>query len=174
MCTKSLQSCLTLCDPMDCRPTDSSVQEILQARILCCVAMPFSRGSSQPRDQTCISYTSCTEGGFFYHWATKEVPKTQATIAKFNKFDYIKLKHFYTAKETVNKMKRQQMDPEKIFANMPSGKGLISNIGGSDCKEFVCNVGDPGLILGSGRSPGEGNGNPLQYSCLENPMGRGA
>ena len=33
---------------------------------------------------------------------------------------------------------------------------------------------DMGLILGSGRSPGEGNGNPLQYSCLENPMGRGA
>ena len=41
-------------------------------------------------------------------------------------------------------------------------------------KEFSCNVGDPGLISGSGRSPGEGNGNPLQYSCLENPMDRGA
>ena len=36
------------------------------------------------------------------------------------------------------------------------------------------NAGDPGLIPGSGRSPGEGNGNPLQYSCLENPMERGA
>ena len=35
-------------------------------------------------------------------------------------------------------------------------------------------VGDPGLILGLGRSPGEGNGNPLQYSCLENPMDKGA
>ena len=46
--------------------------------------------------------------------------------------------------------------------------------GSSDCKGSVCNVGDPGLILGSGRSPGEGNGNPLQYSCLENPMDRGA
>ena len=41
-------------------------------------------------------------------------------------------------------------------------------------KESVCNAGDPGLIPGSGRSPGEGNGNPLQYSCPENPMGRGA
>ena len=38
----------------------------------------------------------------------------------------------------------------------------------------ACNVGDPGLIPGSGRSPGEGNGNPLQYSCLENPMDGGA
>ena len=39
---------------------------------------------------------------------------------------------------------------------------------------FACNVGDLGSIPGSGRSPGEGNGNPLQYSCLENPMDGGA
>ena len=44
---------------------------------------------------------------------------------------------------------------------------------GSDGKESACNAGDLGSILGSGRSPGEGNGNPLQYSCLENPMDRG-
>ena len=43
----------------------------------------------------------------------------------------------------------------------------------SDGKESACNVGNPGLIPGSGRSPGEGNGNPLQYSCLENPRDRG-
>ena len=41
-------------------------------------------------------------------------------------------------------------------------------------KEPACNAGDTGLISGLGRSPGEGNGNPLQYSCLENPMDRGA
>ena len=41
---------------------------------------------------------------------------------------------------------------------------------GSDGKAAVYNVGDPGSIPGSGRSPGEGNCNPLQYSCLENPM----
>ena len=46
--------------------------------------------------------------------------------------------------------------------------------GGSDCKASVYNEGDPGSIPGPGRSPGEGNGNPLQYSCLENPMDRGA
>ena len=46
--------------------------------------------------------------------------------------------------------------------------------GGSDSKESACNAGDPGTIPGSGRSPGEGNGNPLQYSCLENSMDRGA
>ena len=46
--------------------------------------------------------------------------------------------------------------------------------GGSDGKVSAYNAGDPGSIPGSGRSPGEGNGNPLQYSCLENPMGGGA
>ena len=46
--------------------------------------------------------------------------------------------------------------------------------GGSDGKESVCNVGDPGFIPGSGRSLGEGNGYPFQYSCLENSMDRGA
>ena len=46
--------------------------------------------------------------------------------------------------------------------------------GGSDGKESDCNAGDPGSIPGLERSPGEGNGNPLQYSCLENSMDRGA
>ena len=46
--------------------------------------------------------------------------------------------------------------------------------GGSEVKASACNAGDPGSIPGSGRSPGEGNGNPLQYSCLENPMDGGA
>ena len=46
--------------------------------------------------------------------------------------------------------------------------------GSSVGKESACQVGDVGLIPGSGRSPGEGNGNPLQYSCLENPIDRGA
>ena len=46
--------------------------------------------------------------------------------------------------------------------------------GGSDGKESACNAGDPGSIPGSGRSLQEGTGNPLQYSCLGNPMDRGA
>ena len=45
--------------------------------------------------------------------------------------------------------------------------------GGSDGKESACNAGDLGSNPGWGRSPGEGNGSPLQYSCLENPMDRG-
>ena len=46
-------------------------------------------------------------------------------------------------------------------------------LAGSDSKEYTCNAGDLGSISGSGRSPGGGHGNPLQYSCLENPH-RGA
>ena len=46
--------------------------------------------------------------------------------------------------------------------------------GGSDSKQSACNAGDPGSISGLGRSPGEGHDNPLQYSCLENPMDIGA
>ena len=46
--------------------------------------------------------------------------------------------------------------------------------GGSDFNESACNTGDPGSVPGLERSSGEGNGNPLQYSCLENPMDGGA
>ena len=59
---KSLQSCPTLCDPMDCHPPGSSVHGILQTRKLEWVAMPSSRGSSQPRDQTQVSRIT---GSFF-------------------------------------------------------------------------------------------------------------
>ena len=63
------QLCPTVCDPMDCSLPGSSVQGILQARILERVAMPSSRGSSQPRDQSQVSYI---EGGFFTTQATRE------------------------------------------------------------------------------------------------------
>ena len=60
-----LQSCLTLCDPMDCSPPGSFVHGILQARILEWVAMPFSRGSSPPKDGTQVSCVFCITGRFF-------------------------------------------------------------------------------------------------------------
>ena len=63
------QLCPTLCDPMDCSPPGSSVHGILQARILEWVAIPFSRGSSQPRDWT---QPSLIAGRFFTIWATRE------------------------------------------------------------------------------------------------------
>ena len=62
VCVKVVQLCLTLCFPMDCSPLGSSVHGTLQARILGWVAFPFSRGSSQPRDQIRVS---CPAGGCF-------------------------------------------------------------------------------------------------------------
>ena len=76
-----------------------------------------------------------------------------------------------------------------IFTRLARKKGTLINVdslsihsfdflenlsGGPDDKESACHAGDLGPIPGSRRSPGEGNGNPLQYSCLENPMDRGA
>ena len=51
---------------------------------------------------------------------------------------------------------------------------MMSFPGGSDGKESTCNVGDPGSTSGLGRSPGEGHGNPFQYSCLEHSLDRRA
>ena len=65
MHAQSLQSCSTLCEPIDCGPPGSCVHGILQVRILEWVAMPSSRGSSQPRNQTCISRLLALAGGFF-------------------------------------------------------------------------------------------------------------
>ena len=64
------QSCLTLCDPMDCSPSGSSVHGILQARILEWVAIPFSRGCSWYWDW---AWVSCTAGRFFTVWATHQI-----------------------------------------------------------------------------------------------------
>ena len=70
-------SCPTLCVPMDYSPPGSSVHGILQARILEWVAISCSRGSSQPRDQTCVCCISCTAGGFF----TAEPPEIYIHIS---------------------------------------------------------------------------------------------
>ena len=64
MCVRA-QSCLTLCDPMDCNPPGSSVHGILQKRILEWVVMPSSKEFSQPRDHTYISMSPALAGGFF-------------------------------------------------------------------------------------------------------------
>ena len=63
-----LQSCLTLCDPMDCSLSGSSVHGVLQARMLEWIAMPSSRESFPPRDGTPISYVFCIDKQGLYHW----------------------------------------------------------------------------------------------------------
>ena len=73
---------------------------------------------------------------------------------------------------------RVKNNPDAIKGKLieHSGKLLLSNQDfpdGSDSEGSACNVGDPGSIPGSGRSPVKWNSNPLQYSCLENSMNRG-
>ena len=77
------QLCLTLCDSMDCSPPGSSVHEILQERTLEWVAIPFSRGSSQPRDRTQVSYIA----GRFFTTNTTCIKKTNVncTTEKYSK-----------------------------------------------------------------------------------------
>ena len=126
------QLCPTLCDPMDCSPPCSSVHGILQARMLEWVAIRFSRGSSQPRDGTWVSWIM----RFFTIWATREANLLPYALNRGGK-------------------KKSTLD-DSVIKNLPA------------------NTGDVGSIPGPGRHPGEGNGNLLQYSCLENPMDRGA
>ena len=134
------QLCLTLCDPTDCSLPGSSVHAILQARILEWVAIPFSRGSSQPGDWTWIS---CIAGSFFTVWAIRET--------KYKCF--IQLQYWVI---TIHLLQQ------------------LAFPYGSDSKASAYSLGDLGSVPGLGRSPGEGNGNPLQYFCLENSTDRGA
>ena len=66
------------------------------------------------------------------------------------------------------------LEPQSRYKLMKRFSYLWSSPGGPDGRESACIVGDQGSIPGSGRFPGEGNGYPLQYSCLENFLGRGA
>ena len=75
------QSCPTFCNPMDCSPPGSSVHGILQAIILKWVALSFSRGSSQPRDQIQVSHTACR---FFTIWACVRVYTLKAMATHSN------------------------------------------------------------------------------------------
>ena len=74
-----------------------------------------------------------------------------------------------TSENKIAHLLRVYRPPQKMYI-VSFSKGFP---GGSDGKASACNVGDPGSIPGSRRSPGEGNGNPLQYSCLENSMDGG-
>ena len=76
------QPCPSVCNPMDCSPPGYCVHGIFQVRVLKWVAIPFSKGSSQPRDQT---WVFCTAGRFFSIWATREAPTIIITTLKKKK-----------------------------------------------------------------------------------------
>ena len=149
------QSCPTLCNPMGCGLPGSSVHGILQARILEWVAISFSRGSSLSRDRTLDSRIA---GRHFNLTATRVSLNQLSTESVISL--YLMLKDWIFPRHT---FLVGDITPDLLFhAHWFSGEKSASQ------------AGDLGLIPGSGRSPGEGNGNPLQYSCLENLMDRGA
>ena len=157
-CVLVAQLCLTLCDL-----TRLLSPWILQEKILEWVATPFSRGSSWPRGWT---WASCIAGRFFTVWATR-------------------IWHIWVLKALVYLPWRTAASPISSWPSIYSEKmpttlaeiyvliypfPLMSFPGGSDGKESTCNTRDPCLIPGLGRSPGERNGYPVQYSYLKNSM----
>ena len=128
-------------------------------RILEWDAMPSSRGSSQRRDQAQVS---CIAGRRFTLYAKGQIhiPILKCCMAK----PAVPLMSSKSAPCTLyTKIIQSQWQAWMYVMGFP---------GGSDCKESACNERDLDLIHGLGGSPGGGHGNPLQYSCLENPQGQ--
>ena len=147
------------CNPLDCSPPGSSVHGISQARILEWVPISFSRGSSWPRDQTCIS---CIAGGFFTTEPTRKPYKgvnMRENWVRVYRNSALFLQLFH-------KLKIVYL---KICPHNHVGLSLWLS-----SKQSTCNAGNTGLIPVSGRSPGAGYGNPLRYSFLENSTDRRA
>ena len=139
------QSCSTPYDPEDCSLPGSSPHGILQAGILEWVSIFFP----------IISWVAFKCSCF-----RESVTPIQATMLLSEGF-----LPFSRGSSTQNHQSQSLADEIGLL-------GLWDRE--SEVKVSACNAGDPGSILGSGRSLGEGNGNPLQYSCLENPMDRRA
>ena len=169
-----LESCVTLCGPVDCSPPGSSVQGISQARILEWVAISFSRGSSWPGDRI---HVSCMAGEFF----TIE-PLRKPIIWFFSVCFFwsvqLKVCQFCLSFQRTNFWFHLFSLLFSLFLiALFSGYlyyFLLLSLGfpcGSSGKESACNAGDMGSIPGLGWSSGEGKGYPLQYFDLENPMG---
>ena len=98
---------------------------------------------------------------------------SKASILRHSAFFTVQLSHPYmTTGKTIALIRRTFVG--KVMSLLLNMLSRLDFLGGSDSKASVYNVGDLGSIPGSGRSPGEGNDNPLQYYFLENPMDRGA
>ena len=165
------QSCLTLCDLMDCSLPGSSVHGISQATILEWVAICFSRGSSQARDRTQVSWMA---GRFFTIWATREAhgsppkqghpPRTPKTMIQ-PRIAIVGRTRNSDAKDENGK----RISDTKCWEDGCRTDLAISTM---NADNRSCRPGNPGSIPGSERSAGEGNSYPLQYSGLGIPMDR--
>ena len=117
---KSLQACLTLCDPVVCSPPDSSVHGILQTRILEWVVMSSSRGSPQPRDQTLLSYVSCIAKSFF----------TTSAIIQFSNFNFGYLPKKWKTKKNKQKKHKKIHAPHFQYSVIYFSKEVKTTLNG--------------------------------------------
>ena len=199
------QSCLTLCNPVDCTPPDSAVPGISQARILEWVAISSSREK--------YHLPNMEKANAFWGWEENpDVPSLEQSLQDPGKdptfvgsdrhndgrFDgetmAAVVSCFIGGCPAVFTFPACRMWNREVFKNIflfphRREEGLFSSsclnlgqfcegslvnfLGGSDDNESACSVGNTGLSPQWGRSPGEGNGYPFQYSCLENSVDRG-
>ena len=111
---------------------------------------------------------------FFFFFGPKKRYQLKVKEKNF-KSGFLSISSFYMRKQRLRRASPRSNKRLKIQDQVCLTSELTLGFpSGSDGKESACNAGDSGSIPGSGRAPGEGNGNPLQYSCLENPMDRGA
>ena len=137
-----LQSCQTLCNPMDCSLPGSSVHEIPQARILEWVTMPSPKGSSRPRKQTHVSCISCIEANSL---SIEPPGKPDPCCSLSTETPQVQVLLLF-------------MSHVHISICMCDVVGFP---GGADDKESTFSAGDPSSVPGSARSPGGGNGKLL-------------
>ena len=169
---------------MDCSPPGSTVHGILQARILEWVAMPFSRGSSWPRNRTQVS---CIAGSFLTNWAMREALNSGLSFKDACVLvSILGRQHTPSPKEQTYSLLRAEWcsSPQKdVDVIIPSTLGWefiwqqgcwrsnklrwghtgVGFPGSSAGQESTCNAGDPSSIPGWGSAPGEEIGYPLQY-----------
>jgi len=151
------------CSPWDCK--ESEQQKGLKARMLIFLPLPrlqrrwlssFSNAANQQPCTVCCSQQ-----------LLMKVPPTEE--------DGVQTPGEVRWKCQLEETEREPWGRALIHLEKKSSMISLQGFpGGSDSKESACNAGVLGLIPGSGRSPGEGNGNPLQCSCLQNSMDRGA
>ena len=168
-----LVSHVWLCNPVDCSPPGFSVHGIFQARILELAAISYSKGSFQMQGLNlhllCLLHWQMDS----YHCATWEGTYSKIIKAIYDKptaniiLNGDELKAFPLKSET------RQGCPLLLLLFIIVLE-VLGFPGGSEVKASASNAGDLGSIPRSRRSRREGNGNPLQYSCLENPMDGGA
>ena len=121
------QSCSTLCDPMGCSPPGSSVHGIFQKRTLEWVAIFFFKGSSQPRDWTCVLCIFCIGSSILYYWATTEVKYQESYLS----YGFIATDETHSPSQLCiiygNRLSNKVMTPSKLLHHMETKHFALKN-----------------------------------------------